>query len=105
MTCPVDSAGKNLCMEMMRNNMIQLGRAEGVNCRVIISDTAPADPDDWDAPYYCFHLVQYWVRPTDDQLTEWGSDGVNVADRLAERGQEAIRLTNEAITESETSPA
>ena len=71
MTCPLDSAGNNLCLEMMRNNLLLLGQAEGVNCEVVFRDTEPDDPDTWDAPFQCFHGARYWVRPTDEQLAEW----------------------------------
>lgn len=96
MTCPLDPAGNNLCMEMMRNNLFLLGQAEGVNCQVVFSETEPLAPDSWDAPYYCFHGVRYWVRPTDEQLAEWEQEENEVTERLRTRAHTAARLSNDA---------
>lgn len=90
MTCPVDDAGNNLCMELMRRNLAALGRAEGLNCEVIFSDTEPDDPDTWDAPFLCFHGVRYWVRPTDEQLAEWDREEDDPLRRIHEGVQRLL---------------
>lgn len=72
MTCPINPDGINMCIERMVYDFAMIGVEAGTTCRVIVSATPTGELHERPAP--CTHGVDYYVRPTREQVDKWNAD-------------------------------